>query len=382
LTLFEKLAYNEPKGNRKEGSVMQTIATIPWPEIRQRFMAWWRHEEMDSPLMHIVVRLDEPDEPLEPEPPFARVEQRYLDVAALVARRRNFYRRHHLLAEAYPQLSLDLGPGSLALYLGSEPTFAESTVWFEPCVAAADDWPALQYDPDNPWLCRHLDLFRQAKELVRDEFWLNMPDLIENIDILAALRGTQSLIYDMMDEPELIAAKIREVDALYFRYFDAFYDRVQIGRGNTYTAFNIWGPGRTAKVQCDFSALMSPAQFTSLVVPTLRLQCRQLDQSLYHLDGPDAIKHVPALMTIDELDALQWTCGAGQPDGAHDRWLPIYDQVFAAGKSVWIQLYDGGPPDWLAGARKLIARYSRSGLYFNFPPMSPSDGAMILAALR
>ena len=48
----------------------------------------------------------------------------------------------------------------------------------------------------------------------------------------------------------------------------------------------------------------------------------RLDHSLYHLDGPDAIKHVPALMELEKLDALQWTCGAGQPDGACPRWYP------------------------------------------------------------
>ncbi|MDW7659665.1 MAG: trimethylamine corrinoid protein 2, partial [Bacillota bacterium] len=206
--------------------------------------------------------------------------------------------------------------------------------------------------------------------------------LIENIDILAAMRSPQNFIYDLMDAPELILQKVAEIDDVYFQYFDAFHDLVRFGGGNSYTAFNIWGSGRTAKVQCDICALLSPDQFRTFVVPSLRKQCSRLDHSLYHLDGPDAIKHVPALMEMAELDALQWTCGAGQPDGANDRWLPIYDQVHAAGKSLWVMLYDGEASDWLAGAQKLIKRYGAGNLYFNFPIMSEAEGAMILRALR
>lgn len=361
---------------------MQTLTTIPWAEIRQRFNTWWQRSDSNSPLINLVVRLEEPSEAVEAEKTFSDPSGLYLDVPEIILRRRNFYRRHQLMAEAYPQVSLDLGPGSLALYLGSEPGFARDTVWFNPCVDDISQWSELTYNPDNIWLKRHIKMFSLARSIVGDDWLLNMPDLIENMDTLAALRDTQELIFDMIDDPDLIKRKLAEVDAVYFQHFDRFYDLVSWQGSNSFTAFNIWGPGRTAKLQCDFSALMSPAQFKEFVVPSLRSQCRQLDQSLYHLDGPDAIKHVPALMEIEELDALQWTCGAAQPDGAHDRWLPIYDQVKKAGKALWIMLYDGNAQDWLAGAEKLIKRYGTDGLYINFPPMSQADANQILRRLR
>ena len=361
---------------------MQTLSTIGWSEIRQRFDNWWQRGNTNSPLLNLIARLDEPAEPLETENKFSEPAEQYLDVPEIILRRRNFYRQHQLMAEAYPQVSLDLGPGSLALYLGSEPGFAWDTVWYNPCVTDISQWPVLKYNPNNAWLKRHIEMFRQARSIVGDDWLLNMPDLIENLDTLAALRDSQELIYDMIDAPDLIKQKLTEVDSVYFKHFEQFYDLVSWQGSNSFTAFNIWGYGRTAKLQCDFSALLSPAQFNEFVVPSLRSQCRQLDQSLYHLDGPDAIKHVPALMKIKELDALQWTCGAAQPDGAHDRWLPIYDQVKEAGKALWIMLYDGNAQDWLAGAEKLIKRYGTDGLYLNFPVMSQADANHILRRLR
>ena len=41
------------------------------------------------------------------------------------------------------------------------------------------------------------------------------------------------------------------------------------GGGVVFGAFRIWGPGKTAKVQCDASAMFSPAMFEQFVVPAL-----------------------------------------------------------------------------------------------------------------
>ena len=38
-----------------------------------------------------------------------------------------------------------------------------------------------------------------------------------------------------------------------------------------------------------------------------REQCRWLDHSLYHLDGTQALHQLPALLAIEELDAIEWT---------------------------------------------------------------------------
>jgi hypothetical protein len=72
-------------------------------------------------------------------------------------------------------------------------------------------------------------------------------------------------------------------------------------------------------------------------------------------------------MEIKELDALQWTCGAGKPDGANEKWYSIYDKVKDAGKGLWVQIYDGGPKEWADGVNRLIRRYGVKGMYFLLP---------------
>lgn len=350
-----------------------------WEETKQRFEAWWNCEKMDRPLLRLVVKREEPVEALEGVVNPLTPKELHLDVDRIVKQYRNYYRTHELWAEAFPAIDLNIGPGSMALYLGSEPNFAWDTVWFKESV---DDWGIrgeLKYDAENYWWKRHVEMINRGQALSKGELLVNIPDIIENVDILAAMRGPQDFCYDLIDEPELMKKYIEQIDELYFRYYDTMYEMVKGEDGSSsFTAFHIWGMGKVAKVQCDFCALMSPAQFREFIQPSLRKQCSRLDHSLYHLDGPDAIKHLDALMEIEELDALQWTPGAGKPDGLNEGWYPIYDKVRAAGKALWIPIADGDFTRWIDGAERLLNRYGKSGIYLLFPDVEKWQADEIL----
>jgi 5-methyltetrahydrofolate--homocysteine methyltransferase len=308
--------------------------------------------------------------------------EQYLNVSAILRGFRNYCETHYFLGDAFPAVDINLGPGSMALYLGGEPGFAWDTVWYREKCESPQEFDALRYDENNHWWICHQKMAEEAAALAAGDFYVSVPDIIENLDILSALRGPQNLCYDLLDEPEAVRRGVETIDSLYFNYYDRFYDLLKDDDGSSsYTAFNILGKGRVAKVQCDYCALISPDMFRDYVQPSLRRQCRNLDHSLYHLDGPDAIKHVPALMEIAELDALQWTCGAGQPDGGCERWYPIYDQVREAGKGLWIQLYDGDAAAWAESAKGLVKRYGKTGMYFLFPQFARLGEAQKMANL-
>ena len=187
-------------------------------------------------------------------------------------------------------------------------------------------------------------------------------------------------MYDLIDEPEEMEERIQQVTDVYFDYYDRFYDLVKDTDGSSsYTVFQIWGEGKTAKIQCDFSALMSPNQFREFIVDSLRQQARKLDHVLYHLDGPDAIKHVDALMEIEEIDALQWTSGDHGPDGTLEDWYEIYDKARRAGKSLWIKVYSGNVDDWIRNVDRLVQRYGSHSMLLYFNPMPMADAKKLMA---
>lgn len=349
-----------------------------WGETQQKFKNYWKRQNTGRPLMYVVAR-KENAQPLPGKLQIQDMQDKYMDAERMVARYRHYCENHLFLGESFPNMSADFGPGSVAAYLGSDIEFNDDTVWFTEFVEEWSEQPDIAYNPENTWLKKHLQLVQDCHRLANDDFYIAVPDLMENIDVLASMRGAQNIIFDLMDEPEEIKRRIEQVDDVYFRYYNQFYEIVKdTDDSSCYTVFQIWGEGKTAKLQCDFSAMISPDQFREFIQPSLRKQAKQLNNVLYHLDGPDAIRHMDALMEIDEIDALQWTSGDHGPDGTLEEWYVIYDKARAAGKSLWIKVYTGEFDDWVKGVDKLVERYGSHSMFLHFPEMTEGQAAALL----
>ena len=367
---------------------------------KEKFRNYWAHKNTGRPLMCVIARRPEVEQysdgtPVEggyldqicqgkyynmpEELKWKDMEDKYQNPQRIVDRYRYFCQTHAFLGESFPNLNIDFGPGSLASYLGSEIGFKEDTVWFNKCLDGWDGVPKLTFDPENKWFKKHLQLAKDCQALAGDDFYVDMPDLMENIDVLASLRGAQDILFDLLDEPEMIGERIQVVTDIYYEYYDRFYDIIKDEEGgNAYTVFQIWGPGRTVKLQCDFSAMMSPEDFRKYIQPSLRTQSENVDHVLYHLDGPAAIKHMDALMEIDGIDALQWTSGDAGPDGTLPDWDVIYDKAIAAGKSIWVKVYSGEFEDWIRNVDRIVKKYGSHSLFLLFPEMSMEQAAYLL----
>ena len=59
-----------------------------------------------------------------------------------------------------------------------------------------------------------------------------------------------------------------------------------------------------------------------------------LPASMYHLDGPGALRHLDRLLQMDKLKGVQWVYGAGQPSARY--WLDVLKKIQAAGKNIQV----------------------------------------------
>ena len=372
-----------------------------WEETKEKFTNFWNQRNTGRPLLRLIVRKPEIERYSDGKPhegtngdvfcqglyyrlpeelKWKDMEDKYMDAARVVARYRDFCEKHLFLAEAFPNIETNFGAGSLAAYLGSNILFHEDTVWFEPCIE--DDWedvPELAFDPEAKWFKKHMELVRGVRELVGDDFCVNMPDLMENIDTLSSLRGAEELMMDTIEDPEGIRERVDQVTKAWGECFDRFYGVVKdADGGNSCSCFQIWGPGRTMKLQSDASAMISAKAFREFVLDSLKEQCSKLDYVLYHLDGTGAIQHVDALMEVEGIRALQWTSGDDGPDGTCEDWDVIYDKVIRAGKSLWLKVYSGGVEDWIRNMDRIVRKYGSHSVFFFLPEMSYDEGMKIL----
>ncbi len=128
----------------------------------------------------------------------------------------------------------------------------------------------------------------------------------------------------------------RDLERADAMFGDLLTELVRDPAGGNSFVFNLWGPGRTAKVQCDACSTFGPAAFRRFVKPALTQQCQWLDYSMFHLDGESCLPSLDEILDIEPLDAVEWTpskLSVGD-SGGNPRWHELYRRILAAGKSV------------------------------------------------
>lgn len=354
-------------------------------EIKQRFTEWWARENTSRPLVRLISY--DPSYCTETLPDISGMgktpEDYHMSPEFRIAAMDNFVKAYKFWCEAFPYIDLNIGPGSMATYLGSEPGFSFDTIWYNEIKAESLSDIEIHYDENAPWWVKHKELLKKAVRLSDGRYPIAIPDIQENLDILSALRGAQNLCFDLYDDPETVKRLQKVIDDAFFRYYDTCYDIVKLSdESSVFTAFSIWGEKKTAKIQCDFSAMISCETFDEYVLPALERQCNYLDNILYHLDGKDAIRHLPSLLKIEKLNAINWTPGAGQPDAGFECWYPLYDQIIDAGKGIWIGIGDGDVDSWIDRAKKILKRYGSRGIYFLFGVPDDAGAKKIIKELH
>jgi 5-methyltetrahydrofolate--homocysteine methyltransferase len=320
-----------------------------WEQARQRLTTWWNGGDIGRPAMQITVPRQTPleDVPAMPEPDgwVTHYSTRSLPYRVNLALRSCLHADYY--GEAVPACSSgDLAPNCLALYLGCRGVEMPDTVWCEPFIDEPESFE-FRYDPGNSYWRFTLDATKQVRAQADGKSLDQFPDLIEGLDTLAAMRGTERLLEDLIRRPAWVHQSLRRITDLYFRYYDVLYDLMRDEVGGS--VFWIWAPGRLTKLQCDFSAMISPAMFNEFMLPVFTEMTERVSYSLYHWDGPGAIVHHEALLSIPRLDMIQWQPGAGNEPQWHQKWWPLYHRSFEAGKKI---LIGGGGREQLLALKK------------------------------
>jgi len=174
-------------------------------------------------------------------------------------------------------------------------------------------------------------------QLAAGDYLVGMPAMISNMDVLSELRGAGELMYDLLDRPEWVEEKLAEIHGAWEVAWERMYHLLRADDGSmAFGYFMLWGRGRTGLLQCDVSATFSTDMFDQFVMPGLIKECAFLDHSMYHLDGHQCIRHLDSVLSIHDLDAVEWTPDPQVPPGGDPHWFPLYHRIRDAGKALWI----------------------------------------------
>jgi len=250
----------------------------------------------------------------------------------------------YFVDQTVPSIRVDFGPVLTAAFLGAELQFAsrENTSWQTPVPDVYER--DLVIDPRNRWYQACMAL---AQTLARDasgSYLVSLPDLSGATDILANLRGSQELLMDLYDRPDDVRRALATIVDAWEAAFTRFMSILaEAGAGAT-SWLHAWSEVPYTVPTCDFNAMIGPEQFAEFALPYLEDQGRRAPRCLFHLDGPDAARHAPALAR-SSIDAIQFTPGAGST-GAVPK-IPMFRMLQEAGKPILVIVAAAEVPELL-----------------------------------
>lgn len=315
---------------RRCSTALADIASRPlrlrpeFPAAARRWEAWWRFEA-DRPLL---LASAPKDRSIRWDKAFDLLDR----PAEWLAVRRRQAESLHCVGEALPSVRVDLGPVATAAFLGAPLHFAEAeqTSWQDPVIDSWEAPPSFRLEAGNRWLRTALGLLDAVAADAAGSYLVCLPDLTGSVDVLASMRGSERLCLDMVEHRgEVSRAALRIVDAWEAVFVMAHEAALARGAG-LIQWLGCWSDEPYTIPTCDFNALIGPRDFGEVCLPSLALQARRAGRCVFHLDGPDAARHVDALIAEPSITALQYTPGAGTPSAAAK--LPMLRRILSARK--------------------------------------------------
>ena len=300
---------------------------------KARIDAFWERELIDRPVVQFGL-LKPPDARVElPPSHHANPADRWLDAEYQADWALASLSNYEFLGDTLPVAHPNLGPELFSAFYGCPMHFGDyGTSWSDPILHDWRDADQLQIDWDHPYLHKLHEMTDALLAVAQGKFIVGMTDWHAGGDCIAAFREPQRLAIDMLEHYEEIRALLPRVTADYFRAYDMFYDKLRAAGQPISTWLTLVSDDKYYVPSNDFSIMISKRMFDDLFLPGIVEECRFLDRTIYHLDGPGALRHLDSILGIAELHALQFVPGAGNEGYA--RWVEVYQKAQAAGKGI------------------------------------------------
>jgi hypothetical protein len=299
----------------------------------RRYEAFFKGETADRPPVNFTFWKENKNSVRPARKQYASLKEQWMDVEQRAAEANYYFDNAEFYSDAMPTYMPNLGPEIFSAICGCEYFFGPDTTWTEPCIT---DW---EKDADKAVMNRNSEYFaavdkftRELLKYSKDKFAVGFTDFHAGADHLAALRDPENLCTDLYDYPEFVRAKLKSSYIEYYKFYEYFYSLITFEGEPTTSWIGLIADGRYNVVQNDFSCMISQQMFDEFFMEGLIDECNHLDRNIYHLDGPDALKHLDRLLEIKNLQAVQWVCGAGNE--GFNRWISVYQKIQKAKRGV------------------------------------------------
>ncbi len=298
--------------------------------VLDRYEEFWERKNTDRPILRFTAAKHGAAGYPAPE----SLQQQWLDEDYILNRFRAERDSRAYVAEGIPMLFTNLGPGCIAACIGGNYGLAPNTIWFDrqPIIEDWEALPPIEFD-ENSEMWQHV-LRLQNKFMTDPDVHFSITDLGGVMDILASLRATDELLYDLYDYPEEIKELSARVTKIWLKAYEQQVETIR----KTGQPFNTWMNIPSSKpwypMQSDFSYMISPKHFEEFVLPDLVEQAKHIERPVYHLDGVGELPHLDMILDIPGLVGIQWAPGAGEAPEWDAKWFDVIRKIQDKKKNV------------------------------------------------
>ncbi|MHB0998362.1 MAG: trimethylamine corrinoid protein 2 [Armatimonadota bacterium] len=311
------------------------IEHIPdWETRLARQDAFWNGEIIDRVTVSVTVPKKEQLHPWPKQKSYSDSTGRWMDTEYIVECAIASSMNTDYLGDALPHFWPNLGPEVFSAFFGCELGFGDYTSWSIPNLEDWADVDKIKFSKDNFYFKKINEITDALLDAGKGRFYTGITDLHPGGDGIAAFRDPLNLNIDMIEYPDEVKKLLEYINQTYFMVYDHFCDKL-ISSGQAVSSWaGIVSTKRWYVPSNDFSCMISKRMFDDVFLPGIAEECRHTEASVYHLDGPGALRHLDSLLEIPELNAIQWVYGEG--NGRASDWLHVYKKCQAAGKSLQI----------------------------------------------
>lgn len=306
-----------------------------YEKTKQRIAAFWHRELIDRPVVQFTLSKSPEKQVTLPISQHNSPRERWMDAQYQAELTLASFRNQEFLGDSLPIAYPNLGPEQLAAFYGCPLHFGDyGTSWSDPILHDWAQTDQIKLDWQSPYLKKLLEMTETLIEIGEGKFIVGMPDWHPGGDLLAAFRDPQNLATDMLEHLDEIKELLARLEPDYFKVYDMFYEKLRQA-GNPATSWlSLMHDGRYYIPSNDFSIMISKRMFDDVFLPGIQRECQFLERSIYHLDGPGAIRHLDSLLSIPELNAIQFVPGSGNE--VYERWIGLYQKIQKAGKGIQV----------------------------------------------
>jgi hypothetical protein len=297
-------------------------------QVKERWETFWKGDSIGRPLVSIelpkegVIPIEKPAYMAGAEGDFEPVIQQLL----------GWVETHEFLGEAIPSFRVEFGPEQLATFLGVDDLrfdYKHNTSWGKPFI---EDFEKIdiKFNRDCYWWERTVNFIRTLRKRCDGKLLIAMPTLSGGLDALATMRGSQKLLMDLVLNPDEVKSALAAINQAYGEVIKDLAEELGCKEYGSINRHGMYSKGLINVPQCDISCMISNDMFEEFVVPSIKYEAGCLDSVEYHLDGPDALKHLSSLCELDCIDVIQWVEGAGEAENKD--WNPLIKKIDSYGK--------------------------------------------------